>query len=303
MLKVLIAEDDRISSKILEKNINEWNYKAVVTKDGKEAWNILKENDITLAIIDWMMPGISGIELCRKIRKEKKHKYTYIILLTAKKNQEDINKGLLAGADDYVTKPFNRFELKARLQTGKRIIELENERNRLEKILVIRSQQDSLTSLWNKSMILRLLNEEISRSQREKHPIGVLMGDIDHFKKINDTYGHQIGDNVISEVASRLKKNIRLYDKIGRYGGDEFLIILPNCNSMNLGRVANRLHKSLIDTKINTEIGALQITISIGGASCEIVDETAPDNLIKSSDSALYKAKNKGRNSVVITKQ
>lgn len=295
-MKVLIAEDEVISSRALEKSIKDWGYKTIITKNGKNAWEAIKKGDIRLAILDWMMPGINGVELCHKIRQEileKKSKYIYIILLTGKNQQGDIISGLSAGADDYITKPFSFLELKVRLQNGERIIELEDSRLKL-------ASYDSLTKVWNRNKILEFFKEELERCRRESQSTGLIMIDIDHFKRVNDSHGHFIGDAVLVEVASRLKGSIRKYDKIGRYGGDEMFIVLPDCNLINVKKIAERLRRCVSEQKIQTDKTDLEITLSAGGISSDISSLASGDELIQASDRALYSAKKKGRNCVVI---
>ncbi len=298
-MKVLIAEDNVILSRNLAKNISDWGYKVITARNGSEAWNsILKEN-IRLAILDWMMPGIDGITLCRKIRKElptKKSEYVYIILLTGKNQQDEIIEGLSAGADDYMIKPANLFELKVRLMNGSRIIDLEDKR-------ILLATTDSLTDLWNRRKIFEIFEEELDRGTREHVDVGAIMIDIDNFKQINDNFGHAAGDRVLAEVAFRLKHALRLYDKIGRYGGDEMLIVLPNCGQINMTVIAERLRRVICSKKINTNAGDLEITISLGGASTQSLKEISLDKLLESSDKALYLAKRRGRNCSVVTEQ
>lgn len=298
-MKVLIAEDNVILSRNLAKNISDWGYKVITARNGSEAWNsILKEN-IRLAILDWMMPGIDGITLCRKIRKElptKKSEYVYIILLTGKNQQDEIIEGLSAGADDYMIKPANLFELKVRLMNGSRIIDLEDKR-------ILLATTDSLTDLWNRRKIFEIFEEELDRGTREHVDVGAIMIDIDNFKKINDNFGHVAGDRVLKEVAFRLKHALRLYDKIGRYGGDEMLIVLPNCGQNNLIIIAERLRQIICTKKININAGDLEITISLGGTSTQSLKEISLDKLLESSDKALYLAKRRGRNCSVVTEQ
>ena len=298
--KVLIAEDNAVSGKILQKNIKDWGYEVVLVKDGKKAWSALKSEGIKLAVLDWMMPEINGIQLCKKIRENDHQRedqdYTYIILLTAKDEQEDLIKGFSAGADDYITKPFNHLELKARLKTGKRIIDL-------QKQLQEQALRDGLTGLWNRKGMFNILDKEINRSQRDNLPLAVIMIDIDKFKAINDTHGHPTGDLVLQKVAKILKKNVRNYDEICRYGGDEFLLILPNCNMAKTKKIAERLRKSVIEHKITDEAISLHITVSLGGASTENHSEdVATEALTMAADKALLEAKNNGRNCVVINK-
>ncbi len=297
-IKVLIAEDNAVSAKILQKNIKDWGYKVVLAKDGKEAWLALQDEEIKLAVLDWMMPEIDGIQLCQKIRENdhqgKDQEYTYIILLTAKDEQKDLIKGFSVGADDYITKPFNQLELKARLKTGKRIIDLQRQ-------LQEQASRDSLTGLWNRKRMFRILDKEINRAQRENLPVAIIMIDIDKFKAINDTHGHHVGDLVLQKIAVLLKNGVRNYDEICRYGGDELLIILPNCNLIKTATIAERLRQSVLEHKITYDSLTLNITLSFGGTSTEkLPPDVESEALIMAGDEALLEAKNKGRNCVVI---
>jgi len=300
IIKVLIAEDDAVSAKILQKNINDWGYEVVMANDGKKAWTALQNEGTKLAVLDWMMPEINGIQLCKKIRENdhqgEEKEYTYIILLTAKDEQKDLIRGFSAGADDYITKPFNHLELKARLKTGKRIIDLQRQ-------LQEQASRDSLTGLWNRKRMFRILDKEINRAHRNNLQLAILMIDIDKFKSINDTHGHQIGDLVLKEVAEILKKSIRNYDEICRYGGDEFLVILPNCRSAETELIAERLRKNVIEHRIKSDNVTLNVTLSFGGASTEsFASDVTSEVLIMAADEALLEAKNKGRNCVVLKK-
>jgi two-component system cell cycle response regulator len=299
-MKILIAEDDLISSKILEKHLGTWGFDVIMARTGEQAWTALKEGSLRMAILDWMMPGMDGVEVCQKIRRRKKYKYTYIILLSAKDRKQDIIAGLSSGADDYMTKPVNFLELRARLQTGRRIVDLEDKLLAIQNQLKDIASRDSLTKLWNRAEISRFLREEMSRGQREQKPTGVIMLDIDYFKKINDFYGHDVGDQALLQVAARLKKRLRQSDKIGRYGGDEMIIILPNCGLAEIRKIAERLRVGVERRGISSELGSVPVTISAGGASSENFAVPTADRLIKASDEALLKAKNRGRDCVVI---
>lgn len=301
VIKVLIAEDNAVSAKILQKNINDWGYEVVLAKNGKEAWSSLQNEGIKLAILDWMMPEINGIQLCKKIRQNdhlgKDQEYTYIILLTAKDEQKDLIKGFSAGADDYIRKPFNHLELKARLKTGKRIIDL-------QKQLQEQASRDSLTELWNRKRMFRILDKEINRANRDNLPVAIIMIDIDKFKSINDSHGHQVGDLVLKEVTHVLKKSVRNYDEICRYGGDELLIILPNCNVAKTESIAERLRQNMNKHRIDSDTVSLNVTLSFGGASTESYSsDITSEALIMAADKALLEAKNKGRNRVVLKKK
>jgi len=297
-MKILIAEDDFISCKALENNLKEWGYEVVSARDGNEAWDLARANDIRLAILDWNMPGIDGIELSHKIRNEyqkEDSKYIYIILLTGRGGQDDIIQGLSTGADDYITKPYSFVELKYRVQNGERIIKNEDKRIRLASL-------DNLTKLWNRNKIFDFLEIELKRGERENTPTGVVMIDIDHFKRINDRYGHLIGDEVLVEVADRLKNAIRPYDRIGRYGGDEILVVLPSCGNKEAKNIAKRLYDSVANEKIPTEVGSLKINISIGCVSNEKYLQVSKMELIQASDTAMLSAKKKGRDKIILSK-
>jgi two-component system cell cycle response regulator len=296
-MNVLIAEDDIISCRALEKNLEDWGYKVFVTKNGEEAWEIIKKEEIRLAILDWGMPKIDGLELCHKIRNEyqpAEEKYIYIILLTGRDLEKDIIRGLSAGADDYITKPFSYMELKVRIQNGERIITLQD-------VQLQKANTDSLTQLWNRKRILEILEEELNRNWRGNKPVTCIMLDIDNFKSINDAYGHPVGDRIIIEVASRLQRGVRSYDKIGRYGGDELLLVLPGLNRANAEAVAERLRKSVCSEKIQTDAGALDTTVSLGVSVFDNTSRPSIERIIEESDHALYMAKGKGRNSTVVS--
>lgn len=299
-MRILIAEDDVITSRILESNLKNWDYEVILAKSGKEAWEALQDGAIRLAILDWMMPKMDGTEICQKIRRRRKYKYTYLILLSAKDRKQDIIAGLSSGADDYMTKPVNFLELKARLQTGRRIIDLE------DKLLFVQNQlkdiasRDSLTKLWNREEIFKFLEEEVERGGREKRPLGAVMIDIDNFKKINDIHGHDTGDRVLLQVSSRIKKKVRKSDKIGRYGGDEIFIVLPNCGIQEVKKIAERLCGAISRRGIKTSSGSLAVTISAGCASSPHHPHLKAEQLLKAADEALYRAKSKGRNCVFV---
>jgi len=296
-LKVLIVEPDVSALKALEADIKEWRYEVFTASNHQDALNAIKNNDeIRLVIIEWRMDGADAAELCREIRqqiKEQRTKIKYIILMANKNMEYDTIRGLQAGADDYIIKPFNSFQLKIRLQTGERIIQLEDNLNMFMTV-------DILTKLWNKSKIVEILEEELNRGWRESQPTSVIMVDIDYFKQINDTHGHFIGDKVLIEVAARFIKCLRPYDKAGRYGGDEMLIVVPNCDLKGLKQVAERLRNSIEEIQIKTEMESLNVTVSVGGAASDNLTRASGISLIQSSDKALYEAKKRGRNCSVV---
>jgi two-component system, cell cycle response regulator len=297
----LIAEDDPIFRRILESWFKKWDYQVTAVENGLAAWEVLQQEDAPqLAILDWMMPGMDGIELCRKIRRRDHGPYRYVLLLTAKDDKQDVVAGLEAGADDYLTKPFDVDELRARVRAGKRILDLQAALIHAKDELQFAAAHDPLTGLWNRGAILDLLMREVSRRQRSADPLGVIMADIDYFKKINDTHGHLVGDAVLREVTRRLAVGVRPYDAVGRYGGEEFLIVFPGCNAANLVVGAERLRHCIADQPIETSVGQLPVTLSLGLASVEQGEKETLDceAFLRNADEALYAAKARGRNRV-----
>ncbi|MGC2697246.1 MAG: diguanylate cyclase [Candidatus Angelobacter sp.] len=296
---VLVVDDDIISRSMLESTLRKWGFKVTTANDGLDAWNELQKQDApSLIILDWMMPGLSGVELCRKIRARKTAHYPYILLLTARDTTSDLVEGVDAGADDYLTKPFHANELRARLKAGRRILTLQNELLHKEQQLSFQARHDSLTGLWNRGAILEFMEQEIDRARRDRTSVGVLLMDIDHFKRVNDTRGHQAGDAVLQHVARRLSQGIRSYDWVGRYGGEEFVVVVPNCSAENVAMCAERLREITSSAPMQALGADLDITLSLGAAlySGETSDTVA--DVLRRADTALYRAKQNGRNRV-----
>jgi two-component system, cell cycle response regulator len=300
---VLIAEDDPIFRRILQSCLQSWNYRVRACENGLDAWRVLQqEHAPQLAILDWMMPGMDGIEICRRIRGLQQDSYRYVLLLSAKDDKHDVVQGLEAGADDYLTKPFDVDELHARVRAGKRILELQNELIQARESLRFEALHDHLTGVWNRGAVLNLLQREVQRRQRSGEALGVVMADVDHFKNINDSYGHLVGDAVLAEVARRLTASVRGYDSVGRYGGEEFLVIVPGCDPKGLIVSAERLRRVIADCPIDSSSGPIPVTLSVGLVSVD-ADNTEPVEhiaLVQAADSALYRAKAGGRNRVEI---
>ena len=298
-MNVLIAEDDMVSRRLLEAMLIKWGYEVTATRDGVEAWEVLQRADAPpLAILDWMMPGMDGVEVCRKVRQRGQEPYIYLLLLTTKGRKENIIEGLDAGADDYLTKPFDPHELQVRLRTGMRIVTLQAEIIEAREALRIQATHDALTGVWNRRAIVEMLGTELVRSSRDALPVAVVMADLDHFKRINDTYGHVVGDAVLREAVCRMRTLLRPYDAIGRYGGEEFLVVLPGCTAEDAFRLAERLRIGISQEPMMIPGGTIDVTGSLGVATSEtagILDATA---LIQTADTALYRAKAEGRNRV-----
>ncbi len=299
-MKVLIADDSAISRRLLEVALRTWGYEVVVASNGDEAWESLQGPDAPrLAILDWMMPGMSGPEVCRRVRAKNDERYTYILLVTSRSDKEDLIEGMEAGADDYITKPFDRNELKVRLGPGRRIVELQDALLKAQEALREQATKDGLTKLWNRRSILEILSRELARSEREKTPLGIVLGDLDHFKAVNDTHGHLVGDSVLRVAARRMLASCRSYDAVGRYGGEEFLLVLPGCDERAAETQAERMRFEIESKPIPTPAGEIRVTSSFGVTAAPGGETFSPDEAIKAADEALYAAKERGRNCVV----
>jgi two-component system, cell cycle response regulator len=296
-VKVLIAEDDMVSRRLLEATLARWGYDVVITCDGTEAWQVLQGPDAPpLAILDWMMPGIDGVEVCRLVRQRVQEPYIYLLLLTTKGRRENIIEGLDAGADDYLTKPFDPHELQVRLRAGKRIVTLQTQLIEARETLRIQASHDSLTGVWNRRAILERLGDELARAGREGTPVAVALADLDHFKRINDSYGHAAGDAVLCEAVNRMRVSLRLYDAIGRYGGEEFLMVLPGCTTQDAVKLADRLRMSIGQETVEVTGRHIVVTSSLGVAASDTIPVLDAASLIRAADTALYRAKAGGRN-------
>jgi len=299
-MRILIAEDSGPSRLALAKTLAKWGYEVLSCRDGTCAWTELQKEDAPrLAILDWMMPGLSGPEICKLVRERVGEQYTYILLLTSKTQKEDLVEGMEAGADDYVTKPFDQQELQVRIHAGKRILDLHAQLLAAREAVRDQAMRDSLTGLWNRRSILEILVKEQARSQRQIIPVSIIMLDIDDFKSINDTHGHLAGDEVLREVARRLMTSFRPYDGLGRYGGEEFLMVLPGCDDKSLPGRTENLRRAIADMPMNIGGAAITVTASFGATVFHPQSTIHSNDLIRIADDALYEAKRGGRNRVV----
>ena len=300
-MRALIAEDDPISRRMLTAFLKKWGYEVTATEEGEAAWEILQGDDPPqLAILDWMMPGRDGIDICRSLRQQEGKAYTYIILLTARGHKQDMVDGLEAGADDYVTKPFDPLELRARLRAGQRIVELQQQLVQAREALRDQANRDRMTGLWNHETILAILRKEVARASRTHGPFALAMVDIDKFKTINDTYGHPAGDAVLLEASRRLRAAMRDYDSLGRYGGDEFLAVIPGCDAADIVRFAESFRTRIGCKAVETTDGLIPMTLSLGVLAVDNLPEVKAETLIRVADAALYRAKVAGRNCVAL---
>jgi two-component system, cell cycle response regulator len=295
--QILIAEDNPVSRRMLETFLTQWGYQVVSAADGLEALRLLEREDAPpLAVLDWMMPGIEGPQVCKRVRERSDRPYTYILLLTARTQKEDLLRGLESGADDYLTKPFDAHELHARLRVGQRILDLQDRLLAADKELRFRATHDLLTGIANRGVALDAIRREHARRAREGGSFAVIIADIDHFKRVNDTLGHLAGDAVLKEVARRMVACVRPYDTVGRYGGEEFLIVAPSVDAAGALALAERVRNGIQATPILMDADAVTITASCGVAVSGPSQPFDPESLLRLADEALYRAKDLGRN-------
>jgi two-component system, cell cycle response regulator len=303
-MRILIADDSIVSRHMLDATLRKLGYEVIMACDGAEAWDVLQsDNPPQIAILDWVMPGLSGPEVCKRVRehsRDSESAYTYLLLLTSKSQKEDLIEGMESGADDYLIKPFDPHELRVRLRSGSRIIELQRQLVAAREELREQATKDFLTRLWNRSSILDILQRELTRAVRESRNLGLVLADLDSFKAINDTYGHFAGDAVLREFSRRMLHCMRSYDAIGRYGGEEFLIVLPGCDEHCTATQAERMRVTLAGEPMLINEIRYESTCSFGGTSWHPGMPQHVENLIRIADKALYMAKNQGRDRVVM---
>jgi two-component system, cell cycle response regulator len=300
--KVLLADDDTASRLTLLRWLQGWGYTVTTAVDGEAAMKALADDpEIRLAMLDWIMPKHDGVDVCRVIRSGPAEPYVYVVLLTARDKREDIVAGLEAGADDYLIKPCHPLELEMRLRAGCRVVNLQEQLVKAREALRYEAMHDTLTGLVNRGALVSQLDRELARSERTNEPITIVLGDIDHFKKINDTHGHAVGDVVLRETASRMKSSVRAYDTVGRVGGEEFLLVLPNCGSREGMAVASRLRIRVAATSVDAGEGIrIPVTVSLGVAGTDQLQGATKERLLRAADAAMYRAKHSGRNRVLV---
>jgi diguanylate cyclase (GGDEF)-like protein len=301
-VKILVADDDAVSRSMMRRMLIQSGYEVTTATNGAEALAVLTQPDCPrLVLLDWMMPELDGPEVCKAIRTNTQRAYTYTILLTSKESKEDLIAGLRAGADDYLTKPCNQEELKARLRTGQRILQLEDCLVEAREEMRFKATHDALTLLLDRGAILHHLNASLEEAAKSGREFSIILCDVDHFKSVNDSYGHPVGDEVLKEIARRFRASVRDHDYVGRYGGEEFLIILNRCGVANLAVQAERICKSIKATPIITATGPLRVSVSAGalgvGGGC---GKSSPEQVLKQVDDALYRAKHNGRDQAVV---
>lgn len=299
-MKILIVEDEPIYRQMVKKYLLQSGHEVMEAEDGQIAWELFQRDPYQLIITDWMMPGLDGPALVQNIRTSAQKNYTYIIMLTAMDNKDNIVLGLESGVDEYLTKPFNSRELIARVASGMRILRLEEQLIQAHQQMEILAMHDVITGLLNRRAIEEYAEAEFEIVSRKKKPLSVILLDIDHFKKVNDRFGHKFGDYTLQKVAKALAEDLRKYDRVGRWGGEEFILILPDSPLKDAAAIAERIRIRIAELQIHHENGdVFYVNVSLG-AACTSDQFPSLTKLIDAADQALYQAKQSGRNRVCV---
>jgi diguanylate cyclase (GGDEF)-like protein len=296
--EILVVDDSPVHRKIVEQMLDSDAYSLMFARGGAEALKIYEERSPCMVITDWMLPDFSGPELCQRIRLDTGRTYTYIILMTSRAEKDDVVKGLQAGADDYVTKPFDPAEMLARVGVGRRIVDLNRELSAKSRKLEEVARTDSLTALPNRRAIEEWSEKQLRGAARHGFPLWVVLGDIDNFKTINDTFGHDAGDIVLKTFAEVLKKNTRASDMCGRLGGDEFVLVVTHVEGGYIEDTVNRFREQFAALSFPLQGRSVQVTASFGIAGIQDKGLRELSDLLNRADQMLYESKRAGRNVV-----
>lgn len=299
-MKILVVEDDPIQRRILTAYLSKGGYEVQQSEDGEDGFALWEREQIRFLITDWMMPRLDGPDLIQLIRSQDTQKYTYIIMLTAREEKGDVVAGLNIGADDYLVKPCDPGELMARVKIGHRILDLESRLKEARDAMEHLARHDGLTGLLNRRAIYQMAQAELARARREITTLSVIMLDLDFFKKINDSFGHPTGDETLRVVAGALEANKREYDGAGRWGGEEFLILLPNTGLENAAMVAERVRSAIDSISLQAGGARVHVQASLGVACLRPDGADSLDEVLSQADQALYQAKRAGRNRVCV---
>jgi diguanylate cyclase (GGDEF)-like protein len=296
-MKALIADSDPDRLRLLETWLGKWGYEVAPIRNGVEAWSRLeRDKDAGLVVLAWRAEGMAGVEVCRRLRLQPDLPSHYVLLLTSRGDEEDLLDGLNAGADDFLFAPLDQFETRARVRTGARILETEQALRASQNALRVQSTRDGVTGSWNHATILDLLHKERERARRKSGSVGIVLADLDEFRSVNDSLGHPIGDEVLREAARRLSSSVRPYDAVGRYGGEEFLIVLPGSDGLGALTVAERIREAFSKRPVHTSAGPVPLTLSLGVAAEGGEGGADPAALLRAAGGALKRAQQGGRN-------
>ncbi|HEX6929088.1 MAG TPA: diguanylate cyclase [Gammaproteobacteria bacterium] len=291
-MRALVACDEPVTRRELEQAFLDGGVEVMCVRNGREALENLRNMDVPqLAVLDGLMPGMDGAALTERLRADERFKSLFIILLTQESDNNAWRRARNSGADDALSKPVHAGELALRLDLWKRF-------QVLKQLADSGASHDQVTGLYSHGLILETAQHELDRAAREQMPLSVLLTDVDHLRQINDAYGHQMGDKVLAEVARRLKVALRSYDLSGRYGGEEFLTVLPRCGRANAIEVGERVRRAMLAGPFEIDRLKLDVTVSIGVATTMGDEHVLSRKIIRAADHALYKAKREGRNRV-----
>jgi diguanylate cyclase (GGDEF)-like protein len=301
-MRILIADDDLTSRLVLAGVLGKHGHEVVATVDGTEAWEAMRRPDApALAILDWMMPGLSGVEVCRLVRGLQSDQPPYLVILTSRGEKTDIVEGLEAGADDYLAKPFDPGELRARVDVGRRIIELQARLREAYEAVAHEALHDPLTGALNRRAFRDVLTRAVSEERQHHGGLALGICDVDGFKKVNDAHGHHVGDEVLRGLVRIVTDSLRAGDVLSRFGGDEFVVVAEGLGAADVGALFERMRAVVAADPIPTEAGNVRITISVGVASWR--EDDTERQLLARADEALYRAKSEGRDRVRLTEE
>jgi two-component system cell cycle response regulator len=297
-MRILVIEDDEATAAYMVKGLTENGYVVDRVGTGRDGLFHATSGHFDLIIVDRMLPELDGLAVVKALRAAKL--VTPVLFLSALGQVDDRVSGLKAGADDYLTKPFDRSELQARLRACTRILTLQDDQIQAQEQLRFQATHDPLTGIWNRGAILETLHRELGRAARSESAVGILLLDLDHFKTVNDTHGHLAGDGVLREVTQRMIKAARAYDSVGRYGGEEFLIVLPGCSRGQIQQSGERIRSAVDSGPILVNGSEVPVTVSIG-AAVAARGTTSETEMLAAADAALYRAKEIGRNRIIVS--
>lgn len=303
-MRVLLADGDSISRTLITRFLNVWGYQVLSVPDGEQAWRSLQQDDAPkLALLDCCLPGIDGAEICARVRASKEGTYRYLLLMTTANRREELLRALETGADDFIVKPVDAPALKARLHIGRRILDLQERLLQALETSRFEASHDALTGLWNRAAILEFLHGQLARASRDGISVAVAIADLDYFKQVNDTYGHLAGDEILRQAAKRIRRPVRPYDWVGRYGGEEFLIIAPDCTLSNAHSMCERLRTAIAEKPFWINGNKIDMTLSVGIATTAESGPADQEDLLRAADTALYLAKESGRNRIEMARR
>jgi two-component system cell cycle response regulator len=300
--KVLIIDDSPVARKLVELPLLQKGYSLIFATNGRSGVELFEEHRPEVVITDWMLPDLSGQEVCQRIRSSSRDSYAYIVVLTAQTGKANLVQALALGADDYLTKPFHRGELLARVGVGARITGLQRQTEAKNKQLEELALTDALTGLPNRRAIEDWAATQLSNAARHGFPFWVALADLDHFKQVNDTFGHDAGDAVLKTFSNILKGSLRRGDLCGRLGGEEFLLVLTHTDKANALKVIDRVRMALSSTPVTFGGCTIAVTASFGLAGFDGNQKASPFGCLRElADAALYSAKRSGRNRIEFT--